>query len=190
MFKFDKNNIKHWAEKYADSYASQDNSAEDRLKNIFKSQRYLTQTNLYDILNWKSPRIRNYAKKNAPKKIRKITRNSFSTKDERNRIESLLGQKGGLKGVGYPVASTILHFAFPNKYPIMAFRVIRALKTLYPIFKNWTDGQPSSYNFVFWENYYKTIRSLSRERGCSIRELEKAFWKFDKEQNSRKNNCQ
>jgi len=178
-FEFNKNDIKHWAQKYEDCYAPDDKSTEERLKNILKRQRYLTQNNLCDVLNWKSPRIRSYAKKNAPLIIAKITRNSFGTEDERSRIESLLGQKGGLKGVGYPVASTILHFAFPDKYPIMDFRVIRSLEM----------DQPSSYNFVFWENYCKTIRSLSKKQRLSIRVVEKALWKFDKEQYSRFNKC-
>ena len=179
MFKFNKNNILYWAQKYEDSYDPEDKSDEDRLKKIIKRQGYLTQNNLYDVLNWKSPRIRNYAKENVPPIIVKITRNSFGMEDDRSSIELLLGQKGGLRGVGYPVASTILHFAFPDKYPIMDFRVIRSLGI----------KQPSSYKFDFWENYCKTMRGLSKKHRLSIRVVEKALWKFDKEQNSRFNKC-
>jgi hypothetical protein len=180
MFKFNKNNVIYWAQKYEDCYSPEDKRNEERLKNTLKRQRYLTQNNLYDVLNWKSPRTRRYAKENAPPIIAKITRNSFGTGDEKSRIESLLGQKGGLRGVGYPVASTILHFAFPDKYPIMDFRVIRSLRM----------KQPSSYKFYFWENYCKRIRSLSKKYGLSIRVVEKALWKFDKEQNSRIDKCE
>jgi len=111
--------------------------------------------------------------------IKRITRESFETEDEKICIESLLGQQGGLKGVGYPVASTILHFAFPDEYPIMDFRVISSL--------GW--NKPSSYKFNFWDNYCKRIRYLSKKYGLSIRTVEKALWKFDKEQNSRFNKC-
>jgi len=178
-FKFSKNSINHWAQKYEDRYASDDKGNEGRLKNLLIRQRYLTKKNLYDILNWKSPRIRNYAKKNASSIITKITQGSFAAEDERNRIESLLGQKGGLRGVGYPVASTILHFAFPDKYPIMDFRVIRTLGI----------KRPSSYKFDFWEDYCKTIRGLSKKHCLAIRVVEKSLWQFDKEQYSRFNKC-
>lgn len=74
----------------------------------------------------------------------RVTRtNLLKYMDERVRIESLLGSRRGLKGVGYPVASTILHFAFPSSYAIMDFRVIQSL--------GWK--QPSSYTFDFWQRY-------------------------------------
>jgi hypothetical protein len=179
MFEFNKKNFLYWAHKYEESCNPQDKTEEERLKKNFKGQRYLTQRNLYDILIWKSPRIKHYARENKPSKITEITRNSFAEEDEKCRIESLLGQKGGLRGVGYPVASVILHFAFPDKYPIMDFRVIRSLKM----------NQPPSYKFAFWENYCKTIRCLSKKYGLSIRMIDKALWKFDKEQRSHINNC-
>ncbi len=180
MFKFNKENIKGWAQKYDNDYDCRNRSVEDRLKRTFENQRYLTQDNLYDILNWKSPRIRRYARENDPPRILRITQDSFATQDERIRIESLLGQRGGLRGIGYPVASTILHFAFPNKYPIMDFRVIRSLCL----------EQPSPYTFNFWEAYCQKMSALSRKYGLCIRTVEKALWKFDKDRHPRKNKCQ
>ena len=178
--KITKNNIVHWSQKYDECCGPEDKSNEERLKILLKRHKYLTQKNLWDIMNWKAARIRNYAHDNTPSRIRRITRFSFETEDERRRIESLLGQKGRLRGVGYPVASTILHFAFPDKYPIMDFRVIRSLGM----------KQPSSYKFDFWEDYCKRIKHLSKKYGLSIRVVEKALWKFDKEQYSRFNKCE
>jgi hypothetical protein len=178
-FKFNKTVIIHWAQKYEDNYPSKDRSTEERLKKLLIRQSYLAQKDLYDILNWKSPRIRHYANQNAPARIERITRHSFETTDEESRIESLLGQKGGLRGVGYPVASAILHFAFPDKYPIMDFRVIRSLGM----------EQPLAYKFDFWRRYCERLRRLSKKYGLSLRVVEKALWKFDKEQYSRFNKC-
>jgi hypothetical protein len=180
MFKFNRNNIEDWARKYDECCPDDDRGTEKRIKDLLKRQRHLTQKDLYDVLKWKSPRIIKYAKENAPSIIAKITRNSFETKDERNRIESLLGQKGGLRGVGYPVASTILHFAFPDKYPIMDFRVIRSLNLT----------KPSVYRFDFWEKYCGIIRRISEEYGLCIRKVDKALWQFDKEQHSHSNKCE
>jgi hypothetical protein len=178
--KINKDNIVYWSQKYDECYGPKDKLNEERIKNLLIRQRYLTQKNLWDIMDWKAARVRNYANENAPSMIRRITRCSFETENERSRIESLLGQKGGLRGVGYPVASTILHFAFPDKYPIMDFRVIRSLRM----------KQPLAYKFDFWENYCKRIRHISEEYGFSIRIIDKALWKFDKDRYSRFNKCE
>jgi hypothetical protein len=180
MFKFNKDKIVDWAQKYDECYGPDERDTEERIKDLLKRQRYLTRKDLRDIMNWKSPRIRNYANENTPAKIKRITLHCFETKDERNRVESLLGQKEGLRGVGYPVASTILHFAFPDKYPIMDFRVIRSLGM----------EQPLVYKFDLWDGYCKKIRNKSEKYGLCIRIVEKALWKFDKEQHSRFNKCQ
>ncbi len=178
-FIFSKDNIDKRAQKYEECYGSQNKDTEERIKYLLKRQRYLTRKNLWSIMDWKALRIRNYANENTLSMIKRKTRESFETEDEKIRIESLLGQKGGLRGVGYPVASTILHFAFPDMYPIMDFRVIRSL--------GW--NKPSSYKFNSWDNYCKRVRFLSKKYGLSIRTIEKSLWKFDKEQNSRFNKC-
>lgn len=148
-FEFSKDKIKEWAGKYDDCYNPKEKSIEEQVKNNLRSQRYLTQPNLYDIMVWKAARIKNYAYKNAPSRIVEITRRSFKTNNKKEQIESLLG----LRGVGYPVASVILHFAFPDKYPILDFRVIHSLKP-----KPFNLIRPSVYRFDFREKYCGIIR--------------------------------
>jgi thermostable 8-oxoguanine DNA glycosylase len=183
-FEFNKNNIIEWARKYDETCTFNDRETEKRIKTLLEEQRYLTQENLRDIMNWKSPRIRRYAYKNDELIIKERTQYSFETENERSRIESLLGHKGGLRGVGYPVASVILHFAFPDKYPIIDFRVIRSLKS-----RPFNLDQPSVYSFGFWERYCEIIRNISKEYELCIRVIDKALWKFDKEKYSRSNKC-
>jgi hypothetical protein len=106
-------------------------------------------------------------KDNNDKTVREITSFSFKTKSEKARIESLRI----LNGVSYPVASAILHFAFPNKYPIMDFRVIWSL--------GWE--QPSTYDFDFWQRYCEKIRGIATILNLPIRTVEKALWTYSKE---------
>ena len=174
-----KDNIIYWSQKYDERYGLKNKDREEEIKNILIRQRYLTQENLRDIMYWKSPRIIHYADDNDPSMIKRITQFSFETENERRRIESLLGQKGGLRGVGWPVASTILHFAFPDKYPIMDFRVMRSLLGIKPVNK-----------FEPWESYCEKVRHISKTLGFPIRKVEKALWEFDKEQNLRSNKCE
>ena len=115
---------------------------------------------------WKSPRPKKHYENNDDLTVKRITRHSFATESEKERIECLLD----LKGVGYPVASTILHFAFPERYPIMDFRVIKSLGL----------KQPKSYTFAFWDEYCCKIRKISKSTGADIRTIDKALWQYNK----------
>jgi len=174
-----KKNIREYAQKYDRDYKEENKRTEEKIKSLLKRQRYLTRENLKTIGGWKAPRARKHYsnRKNSVQRVMKVSKFSFSTKDEKARIESL----DSLSGVGYPMSSTILHFAFPNKYPIMDFRVIRSL--------GWK--KPSTYNFNFWEKYCEKIRSISNRCCLHIRIVEKALWKYDEEKHhrSRKRKC-
>ena len=74
-----------------------------------------------------------------------------------------------LKGVSWAVASVILHFAFPSKYAIWDFRVMESL------------GWENRYDFNSWQKYCKRIREISKKYNLSVRTVEKALWKYSKE---------
>ena len=120
------------------------------------------------IAGWKTPRQRKNYERNSSSIVLEVTGISFETRrNERLRIEILTL----LEGVNYPVASTLLHFAFPGHYPILDFRAI------------WSLGieRPMSYSFDFWWSFVKTMRKESARLGISIRDLDKALWAFSKE---------
>ena len=163
-----------YAEKYDKQYkGSYGEEVEKEMKALFKKQRYLIRGHLIKIGRWKSKRPTEHYKsqENDDLTVKEITWFSFNTKSEKARIKSLLV----LKGVSWAVASVILHFGFPRKYPIMDFRVIRSL--------GWK--RRSTYNFQFWQRYCQRIRSISKQLGLPIRTIEKALWKYDKEKHSR-----
>jgi hypothetical protein len=86
-----------------------------------------------------------------------------------------------LNGVGVPVASTILHFAFPDTYPIMDVRAVTTLTR----FGLWTGPDPAQPGFTGfsvadWEVYARLMREHARTLGVTLRELDKALWAFDK----------
>ena len=73
----------------------------------------------------------NLVEKNTPVEVTEISRASSSATTERLRIGALLA----LHGVGWPMASVILHFAFPDRYPMLDKRVMRVI------------GASDAYNF-------------------------------------------
>jgi len=173
-----KQNLLEYAAMYDSRYRGVDKEIEDRMKCLLKRQRYLRGEDLVRIGRWKSPRPLRYYMENSDSSTRRVTQLSFSSKDERRRIESLLSSRGGLRGVGYPVASTILHFAFSSMYPIMDFRVIESL--------GW--DVPSSYTFDFWQKYCTEVRKVAGEHNLPIRTVEKALWMYSKEK-SKNHRC-
>lgn len=106
--------------------------------------------------------------------MREITRFALKARSEKARIESLMI----LKGVSWPVASVILHFAFPDKYPILDFRAIWSL--------GWE--QQRQYNFDFWQKYVKELKKLAKKYRVSLRKLDKALWEYSKENQKRSKN--
>lgn len=168
---FNKENIIELADRYP--YITGDVTIEKEVKHWLKTNRYLNKDMFLRLCCWKSQRPKRHYIKNEEQRIIKITRFAFSTNDENERIEALMT----LYGVRYPVASTILHFAFPDKYPIMDFRVIESL--------GWE--KPNYYSFKFWEKYCNKIRELSKQYDVPIRTIDKALWTYSKENN--KSNC-
>lgn len=171
-----KGNIIKYAQKYDRDYNKKYRKTEDRMKSLLENQRYLTRENLITIGDCKAPRARRHysSMQNCNDRVKQISQFSFGTRDEKARIESL----DSLVGVGYPMVSTILHFAFPDKYPIMDFRVIRTL-----------DWQKPSNNFNFWQCYCERIRAIAEKYNLTIRTVEKALWKYDKLNSGKKSTC-
>ncbi len=168
MMRITEANVKKYAGRYNERYKNADEIIEKEVKKWLKSQRYLDKKRFLKIGLWKSKRQRKRYEDNDDLMIREITRFSFAAKSEEARIKSLLV----LNGVSYPVASAILHFAFPKKYPIMDFRVIWSL--------GWK--QPKYYTFDFWQKYCRKLNEISKKVGEEIRTVDKALWKHSKEQ--------
>lgn len=171
MMNINRENILRYAARYDRDATLRDKFVEGDTKNLLKRQRHLNKTDLIKIGLWKSKRPKRHYENNDDRAVKEITRFSFSAKSEQARIGALLA----LHGVSYPVASVILHFAFPNKYPILDFRVL------------WSLGeQPSSYTFEFWQKYCARIREISQELKLPIRTIDKALWQYSKEHQNNK----
>ena len=94
--------------------------------------------------------------------VRKVINESLTSVDEEKRIEILMK----LRGVSWAVASVILHFAFPNKYPILDFRALWSLDKV----------RPKSYGFRFWIEYVLEFRNLVQETGLYGRTIDRGLW--------------
>lgn len=171
---FSRMEVLEYARKYDCKYATKyDSLVEQKLKGWLKKYKYLTRDKFIKLGLWKSrrPKKRYESQENDDLTVKEITGFAVRTRSERARVESLTI----LKGVSFPVSSVILHFAFPNKYPILDFRVIWSL--------GWK--QPKNYDFSFWKKYFTYLRKLSKKYKVDLRTLDKALWVYSKENQKR-----
>ena len=143
--------------------------ADEQIERRFQTIRdrgHMVPGDLRHIARWKYPgkALVNLVEKNTLIEVTEISRASFSATTERLRVGALLV----LHGVGWPMASVILHFAFPDRYPILDKRVMRVV------------GAPDAYKFDRWVKCTDLCREASRRLGVSMRVLDRALWTLDR----------
>ena len=129
---------------------------------------HMTRDDLIEVAKWKwrGGRTRQLCAQNTVAEVEEISAVSFAAKSERLRIGVLLA----LRGVQWPMASVILHFAFPDRYPILD---IRAMNTV---------GGSTLYTFEKWNEYVDLCRQAAATHGVTMRTLDKALWAHDKDE--------
>jgi len=169
MLKLTKDNVTKWAERYDQHATPQDKAVETEMKDKLKCQRFLTKGDLVEIGLWKSRRPRKWYESNDDDVVRELTKFSFAATTEGARIGALCA----LSGVSFPVASVVLHFAFPERYPILDFRALESLG----------KSQPQSYNLERWLAYCKQVKGIAENLCLPLRTVDKALWQYSKERN-------
>lgn len=160
---FDPGTIAEIAGRYA--YAADE---EPKLEGQRARQRgYYTRPEFMVVCRWKSPRSAGKAERNSPADVRRATRIALRDRDEVARMQALIS----LAGVGVPVASTLLHFAFPRQYPILDYRALESLG----------QKRRSTYPVSFWLRYLEACRRIAGENHVSLRTLDKALWQHSRD---------
>jgi hypothetical protein len=162
-----KENILSWAKRYDTMAGSVDKEVEERMKKKLAAQRFLSKCDLVEIGLWKSHRPKKRYESNEDAVVRELTKFSFEATTERARIGALCV----LSGVSFAVASVILHFAFPERYPILDFHALESLG----------QSQPNSYTFEFWLDYCDQVKGIAEKLSLPLRTVDKALWQFSKE---------
>jgi hypothetical protein len=128
---------------------------------------HYTKPELLLLCEWKTPRSKQRVADNTPGFVEGITGAAFATEDESERMAALCA----LQGVHAPTASVLLHFAFPDRYPIIDWRALESL------------GQPrqATYTIQYWLRYLDACRELAAQAGVTMRVLDKALWQHSRE---------
>ena len=128
---------------------------------------YFTRGELRWVGEWKTPRIRPEIARNTEAGVRGLTSAAFLAQGDATRLRLLLG----LRGVGVAVASVVLHFADPDRYPIYDVRVRAALRRI---------GVRRRFppTAAGWVTYAALLRDLAARHRVSLRTLDKALWRL------------
>lgn len=136
---------------------------------------YLIKEEFDKILDWKLRqqigRQKRYREQNTDEIIRQITRTAFEISHSNWHYETELKLKllTALKGVGIPVASSILALCYPEKYAVIDFRTRRQLfgKAKNPLLI--TD----------YVKYLDIIRRLAADYNLNPQQVDQAIWQYD-----------
>ena len=90
---------------------------------------------------------------NEPSEMEEATRIALDPKTREPRRAGVLV---ALTGVGYPVASCVLHFAHADPYPILDKRALKSLGY---------STKRTVYSEAFWQDYVAVCRALSAGTG-------------------------
>ena len=130
---------------------------------------YLCKDELYDLVSWKSSRSARLINDNCESFVKEITAKAFCLNDDWEKIKKLVRSSGGLKGVGVPVASSILHFYDKDDYPILDKHALCTLGI---------NHKKVNYDEPFWQKYVDFCREKADCHDVSMRTLDRALWKY------------
>jgi hypothetical protein len=165
--KYDADYVKKYPE-----YARVERRVKACLERRFREGRaHLDKGHFVEIARWKSPRPVRHYQSNDDDLVQEVTALAFAARRDDLKLRLLML----LDGVGVPVASTILHFAFPDEYPIMDVRAVATLRR----FGLWTQPTRSWFDVEDWQVYVRLMRQHATRLDVTLRELDKALWKAD-----------
>ena len=156
-----------YSKEQTDAAREEERRLVDRMGPAIRHQGHVQEGQLRVLAIWKSPRILPRVRNNSASLVEETTRAAFSAQDEHLRIGTLMV----LDGVGYPVASVILHFGHRDSYPVLDFRALESLGV----------ARSTSYTFEFWWAYVTACRKLAAKH-CDgdMRMLDRALWQWSK----------
>ena len=168
----DPDSITTWESRYAEFVPQKPNVPTDQqIEDMFTDIRANNQMEPCELLalgRWKNGGNWNrvHLERNDPEIVRCCTRIALADRSDLERMAVLLP----LHGVRYPTASSFLHFAHPDCYPIIDERVWRTL----------TGETKKDFTIEQWLEYVAFCRKTSKNYCVTLRTLDRALWTYDK----------
>ena len=160
--------IKDNLARYADLHGQDEKITE--VMQEAKKRGYMTTDDLVEVAKWLYP-LNEKCEGNDDKFVEKVTKNAFATDCDKKDCITILKE---IHGVGCSTASVILHFYFPEKYPILTQRAMNAVES------------NTNYNFDKWQEYSRICREACAEHGLTMRNLDRVLWQMGDDKKKKK----
>lgn len=133
----------------------------------WRQRRELPKELFVRIARWKSVRKTPNYLENSDADVLAATRQGFAAAADIAAVAALTR----LSGVAVRTASALLQWMAPERYPILDFRVLRALG----------EPEPSNYDDPhFYARFAERVRALASRLAIDLRTLDRAMWAWDK----------
>lgn len=173
MILIDREFIRYWASRY-DEYNIGDDDEEynlilNKVSDEISDIGAISQDTLERIADWKSFHVRHKVKWNNFGLYQIAIKYALEVPD-RLKLSLLCG----LEGVDIPVASTILNFMYPDKFPIIDYRVTQVLREAAEI------QLTKNMSYKMYYKYKAEIEKIGEQTGYDIRTIDRALFAYHK----------
>jgi hypothetical protein len=145
-------------------------------------RKHLTRAELWEIARFKGTRYGRHrlVEDNCERDVIAISELAFALEDDVLRVKTLCV----LHGVSVPVASAILAWCFPAKFPVIDQRAWRTLRR-----SNLVTGKDDGVNLGLreWGEYLAVVREISKLNGMTPQGIDAALYWQDKIYGDRRN---
>jgi len=172
-----KKEIIFWRDRYNREEDLYNKGLEEKLRNKFQKNTWVTKPDLVNIIKWKfqgrllgrQKRILNLLSSVKDSFIQEVSRSAFKTENDEEKLRLL----SSIKGVGNALSSVILTFYNPKNYGVLDIHVWRALfgKEPQDLFSNRKKAI----------TFFTKLREISLKKDLPCRDIEKALFKKDLE---------
>jgi len=171
IFLIDKDFIKRWIpDDSKNEYENDYNEIIERIKFEVSEIKTIKQETFQDIYKWKT---RNRSKRHLNSDLNLYT-NAISKLLNQQSIKKKIEIIAGLNGIRFPVASTILHFLYPNVFPIIDVRTVNVLWEKGSINKKFGD---SIKDYITYRELIMKIKENCKE--FSLRQIDRAIFTYN-----------
>lgn len=173
MIQIDDKFIEKWAARYPESNIGGDDEEYDlilsKVRDEISSIGTLSEETFLQIADWKSFHVR-YKVDWDDFGVYQTTIKYVLEVPDRLKLSLLCG----LEGVKIPVASTILNFMYPDKFPIVDYRVTQVLREAAGI------ELAKNISCKMYYRYKVAIENIVKDTGYDIRTIDRALFAYHK----------
>lgn len=175
MLLIDNNFVQKWAKVYDCRFrGGKAVGEEEAIRDWLSKQsepKFLNKEYFVRLGRWKSARVTKHYESNEDKEIQDVTRATYLKTDALEKLRSLMT----LKGVGVPVASTIIHYMQSDEFPIFDYHCRHVLLETGIWNRDKNDASARAWLF-----YVAIMRDLAAKLDVTLRDLDKALFAYDK----------